>query len=530
MPDFKNSIGVTLATFALIGAALIFRIGLLGTHPSFDELYHLLAARGWLETGRPTILDGEYARTEFFTALVAAIFHLTGESSLVMGRMVSVLAGVLIPPVLFLWLHRRVGWAVALSAAGFAVLWPAGIDEAQTLRFYAWHVLSFLLAASLVFEATESTGYRRIVCGALSIICLSVAFYLQVTTVLGVVGILLWVIFFCLLPMILARPNRWLILGGLAVVGLAVLSALVMTGILQDLWQFYRWVPQWARKSQNDITFYHTLIQALYPTFWPLFPVAVLIAYNRAPRLTAFCTTLFATIFLLQSVGGMKAERYLSYAMPFFFVIVSLALVTTLPAIGRYVARASKQINITGHASITAGLVLAAALFALLANPFFERSLDGIQGRGHSAARLANIDWSSYPALVADWPSPEFLITGRELQTILYAGDYDVLIEPSRLTEVGDGSEFSVDHRTGRPVIKEAESIEMLLRCHPNGMVVGERFWWYNRGWGANIGPLFATTGRAFELRTKGDLVAVRWFGGSSDPAACAQIPIKTAS
>lgn len=519
-----------LAACALIAAALVFRVGLLETHPSFDELYHLLAARGWLETGRPTILDGEYTRTALFTGFVATVFQLTGDSSLVMGRMVAVVGGILIPPVLFLWLYQRVGWTVALTAAGFAVFWPAGIDEAQTLRFYSWHVLSFLLAACLIFEATESTGKRRVFLGVASLPFLGIASYLQMTTAVGIVGILLWIAIFCLLPAILTRPNRWRILGVILAAGLGLLVVLILTGILGDLWEFYRWVPQWARKSQNDITYYHNIIQTLYPTFWPLFPVAVLIAYSRAPRLTLFCTTLFATILLLQSIGGMKAERYLSYGMPFFFVIVGLALVTALPAIGRYVTSASKQMNVTGRTSVTVGLVFVSAIFALLANPFFERSLDGIQGRGHSAARLANIDWSSYPALVVDWPEPEFLITGRELQTLLYAEDYDVLIEPSRLTEIGDGSEFSVDHRTGRPVIKEVESIEMLLQCHPSGMVVGERFWWFNRGWGANIGPLFAKAGRTFELRIKGDLVAVRWSGGQMDPAACAQIPVKTVS
>ena len=152
----SNSIHVLLAAVAILGVALLFRFGLLGTQPSFDELYHLLAAQGWLETGRPTILDGEYSRVKMFTAAVAAVFQLTGDSSLDMGRSVAVVAGALIPPALFLWLHPKVGWMAGLLVASLAILWPAGIDEAQTLRFYSWHVLSFLLTAIFLFEAIQN--------------------------------------------------------------------------------------------------------------------------------------------------------------------------------------------------------------------------------------------------------------------------------------------------------------------------------------------------------------------------------------
>jgi len=177
-----------------------------------------------------------------------------------------------------------------------------------------------------------------------------------------------------------------------------------------------------------------------------------------------------------------------------------------------------------------------ALMFALNQAP--ERGIDGIIvtsfvigsiGLDRSKVWITNVDWSEYPELVAGWPEPELLVTSSELQTILYAGDYDFLVEESRLDEIGDGSEFTVDSRTGRPVIKEIGSIAQLIRCHPSGMLVAEERWWFRGGWGARIAPLFGEFGRSFEIRTGANLVAVRWSGGTADQSACTEIEAEIA-
>lgn len=528
-PALEGRAGLAVSALLVGLLALVFRMGLLDAPAMFDELYHLLAARGWLETGRPTILAGEYTRTTGFTALVAQVFRLTENSSLVTGRLVAVVAGVLLPVALFVWLHLRLGWLAAAIAAALTILSPTAIDEAQTLRFYSWHVLFFLMGAIFAFEAAEGPA-RRLVWAGLSALCLALALYLQVTTAIGIAGIALWVALFAALPPILRRRDRWRIGGLLAAGALALLAASLATGIFQEAWELYRWVPQWAERNQTNDTYYHVLMQTYYPTFWPLFPLIVLIAYRHEPRLASFCTLLFVTILVLQSFGGMKADRYLSYAMPFFFALVGLAVAAILPPAGRFVMEAADQVNATGRRWLSAGLVMAALAFALVSNPFFERSLDALRGTAHGKVRLTNADWSGYPALVAGWPEPDVLVTSRELQTILHAGDYDVLVEQSRLDEIGDGSEFSVDPRTGRPVVREIESVAALIRCHPTGMFVAEEFWWFRDGWGARIAPLFAEAGRSFEVRNRAGLVAVRWSGDAADRGTCDRIAAEMAS
>src|SRR5690349_11806532 len=88
-PDrLLGAVGWPAALFLL---ALLIAAVRIGHQPEFDELYHVLAARGWLETGRFAIAEGEYNRTSLFTLLIAGLFRLFGES-IVVARVPSVLA------------------------------------------------------------------------------------------------------------------------------------------------------------------------------------------------------------------------------------------------------------------------------------------------------------------------------------------------------------------------------------------------------------------------------------------------------
>jgi 4-amino-4-deoxy-L-arabinose transferase-like glycosyltransferase len=79
---------------------------------SFDELYHLLAARGWLQEGEFRIADGVYEPAQLFTMLVAASFALFGES-IEVARMPSVLAGAALVVLAFLWTREVAGASAA---------------------------------------------------------------------------------------------------------------------------------------------------------------------------------------------------------------------------------------------------------------------------------------------------------------------------------------------------------------------------------------------------------------------------------
>ncbi len=70
-----------MAPVLLFVIAILLRLPSLALGPTNDEIYTVLAARGWLLDGVPRIADGLYPRAELFTILVAQFFGVMGESS-----------------------------------------------------------------------------------------------------------------------------------------------------------------------------------------------------------------------------------------------------------------------------------------------------------------------------------------------------------------------------------------------------------------------------------------------------------------
>lgn len=515
-----------LAAFAILLGAIALRSALLNAPAEFDEYYQLLAARGWLETGRPTILDGEYTRAIGFTGVVAWLFSVTDSASMATGRLVALTAGALIPPLLFLWLKLRIGWVAGLIGAGLALFWPQGIWEAQMLRFYSWHSLLFMIGAIAVFEAVARQGLPRALLGGLAVLAFYFAFHLQVTTMIGVAGILLWIGVVLILPAMWRHPRRWLLLGSLAGATLVITILLWMSGTLAGLWEFYRWTPGWNAHLQDKVTYYSNHLRRTYSVLWPLFPVAALLAYWRYPRMTLFCSLVFLFILLAQSFGGMKATRYLSYGMPFFFSVYGLAAAAIWPAASDAVLRGAEALNPTKFRWVAKGLAILALAFAVVVNPFFSDTLKGAAGRAIAPSGDFPSDWSRLPDILGDWQNAPFrLILMDELQPIAMLGDYDVLFSPTRMDELPEQFDFSIDPRTGRPVIEELETVAAILRCQPEGLLVtpSPPFWGPDQE--EEWLPLFEAAGRTVETRRQHKIFALYWHGGSSDAAACASLP-----
>ena len=518
------ALGLAALGFGVL--ALIFRLGALHGPAHFDEYYHLLGARGWLETGRPTILDGEYVRTNLFTGVIAQVFQLTGSDTLATGRLVSVAGGALLAPVVFLWVQTWAGWSAALIAAALTVLWPEAIDEAQRLRFYSWHTLFTFIGAVATFQAFESGagGWRgRVGWGLIAGLSFLGALYLQVTTAFAVAAILIWVGLVHLLPLILAQPRRWLLLGLLVAACLLSLALAWAAGVLDVLWQQYRWVPGWAERSSDNPGYYHGMLRADYPVFWPLLPFAALLALRASPRLALYCILVFVIGFVALSFGGMKAYRYLSYAMPFFFILVALAIIELAGLLRGSITAALRPYDPTQRGWLGNSAVLTAALFFLAANPFFDNAIAALRGQldQHNSPQ----DWRMLPELLGDWAGAPYVITTRELPTIAYLGNYDVLFNHSRMTEMDPPVAFAIDPRTGRPVIDDPASAATLLACHPEGLLLTETGQWENQDLKEELLPALEASGRMIESREGHGLLVLHWSGGSADISACTRLP-----
>lgn len=503
--------------------AVLFRIQSLHGVERFDEFYHLLAAQGWLDTGKPTILGGQYTRAELYTGAVMELFRLTGSETVATGRILSVIGGALLPPLLFYWIRARAGWVAGLTVAALAIFWPHGIEEAQTLRYYTWHVLFVSISAIAIFEMMEGSGTAgRLGWGMLALLSCVAASYLQITTGIAFVAILLWVCFVHVLPWMWAQKLRWPLIVGALVIGVAVIAAAWALGILDELWRQYRWAPGWGEQNQNNVTFFHKLLRDYYPILWGLFPFAAIFSFGWRPRLASYVIVIFTVVLVGQSFGGMKAARYLSYGMPFFFITWALAFAMLVNKLREPVLAALRPLDPSKRGWLAGIAVTVAALFALSVNPFFERSVDEL--RGQTFLSWPVVDWHPLAEVVGEWADVPYRVTTHELHTAAMLGDYDVLYSASRITELFPPDEFGIDSRTGRSVIAKPETLAAILACKPEGLFMTEERVW-DKDLSTELMPVFDNSGRRIEIRNKKGLLVVHWSGEGSSNTACATMP-----
>jgi len=496
-----------LGACLVLAAALAFRVGLLNAPGEFDEFYHLLAARGWLETGSPRILDGEYWRGALFTRMVVGLFEITGSQDLPTARLVSVAAGSLVPVVLFLWLHRIVGPGTAWLATAFAILWPQGLLESQFVRFYALHVLTFLSGAVTFYMLLVGGGVSRLVYGLATALFWSLAIQFQISSVIGISAALLGG-----LPVLAIRRKAglraWLLMGA-GLVSLALIAAIVLaiTGIGERAWAFYRWTPGHSAALRDYYGFYFNQLQTAYGVMWLASLVLVPLGLRINAALTLFCGTIFTICFLTHSFGGMKALRYLSYAMPFLFVMWALGLCAVFDLL--------KTRGVGPR--LRAALALVTGIAVVTGTDFAPRSLELASGAGLPPRG----DWREGAAVVGDWSAVPFVATTRELHHVAHIGSYDVLFSRSRVTELDPPQDFGIDPRTGRPAVGNADNILRIFNCVPDGLLVTSPHWWRAKGWEDRLLPGLRENGTELSMRERGAILAIRWRNAKPRPDSC---------
>lgn len=321
-----------------LGAFLFYLINIDDGLIFHDEAYHLLAARGLNETGEPRIAEGLYTRVLLYTRLVALSMSLFGDN-LGAARLPAALAMAASAGILFAWLRHVADARAAWIGAGLFAISPFSLFSAQFVRFYALQSLLFLLGALSVYMvmAPGIDRGRRILLAVVAVLAMMGAIYLQDTTLLGVVGVGLWVALVVGLA-IIADPagRRWQLvaLGGAALAVLLLLLVLWSNDTLADLWERYRWTPAFSENAER-FWFYHAQYLLYYPTLWTLTGLVAVVAIAGYSRPAWFLLAVFVTGFILNSMAGAKAVRYISYAQPFLFGLWGLGLAALWPMMAR---------------------------------------------------------------------------------------------------------------------------------------------------------------------------------------------------
>ncbi len=483
-PDRWRTTGLTLAIFAL---AVITRIGLIAYPPIYDELYQMLPAQSYWLRGDFSVLDGVYDRAAIFTQLISFSFNLFGEDGVVAARLIpSVIPGVLLVAIIFAWTRQVIGHSAGWIVVVFLLLWPNGIEVSQYVRFYSLQGLLVVVGAIAVYEAlalgVRMASRASFLIGAL--ICFLIAFQLQKLTLVSLIGIGLWFAVAHLPQWLRAQPRLWWALGA----GVISCAAALISGVVDDTlswaWTTYNWEP-WP--PLNDTFFYHRNFRDNYPTFWPLFPIAALIALAARPGPALFCAILFTSAFLLQSFGGLKNIRYLYPVMPFFFVVWATALQAVLPHIYAALRKIAKTAlapfgppKLTGIAA--GGALIVSGLFLFSANAAFERAARMVGGQPQNVLLgKARWTWPEAQTMATQWlQDGAVVVTTEEMLAVEWLGDYDIGYNKPRFSELlytlgPDTPQFTKDRRTGRPLIGDFNALKSVIACAPVGLFVSNR-------------------------------------------------------
>ncbi len=460
-----------------MGLSILVRLPGLDQLPDFDELYTLPAATSMMTEGVPRIAGGVYERAIVYTTLLAEWFRVFG-ASLVAARLFSVLFGVLLVAAVFLWTDRVAGRVPAWIAALFVALDPLSIHVSQFARFYALYALLFWLAATGVYSVVAEQ-HRLALRAAIAVgvvLCLALALHLQMLTLLGGIGLLIWTA-----GMVAWRFRahwRWIAAGAIAsAVVVVAVAGLVLGETLQPLLQRYLETPLSVAQYRGQIWFYHIRLIERYPALWPVFPFLAIIAAAARPKATFFALAVFGTALALLSFGGPKNWRYLFFVLPFLFVVWGIALASLWGALRTVVMTATDRLlaPINGHGR--APLLIGACLFLVFANGAPTWTL--LHPLGITLGRDAHMaDW---PMVVDTLREPvaeaDVVVTSHEVYVLHYFGRGDITLSKRRLAEFGD-REFDRDPRTGMPTISTAASLDRLMSCHTNGLILIDEVAW----------------------------------------------------
>lgn len=550
----ENPVTSTSKKFIILSLVIVLsclavwsRINLLDAVPIEDEYFHLITAQSWMNDRQLEMLEGEYTRGALFTKLVGYSFEFFGDTTWRTARIFpSLVTGLLLVFLATWWCYRETNAGTALICACFLIFWPAGIEISQFTRFYALYGFLFLAGTVLIYYALkdiEKISLRRALLALTAFSCFYVSINLQVLTIVGLVGIAFWIGLSFVLPRILKDLRLLALFVALGVLAIIVFFSLEFDATLLGLWGDYRSLPPgWS----YDVTFYHRYLRDEYPSLWPLFPLACVIALRRRPQLALLAISVFAFTFVVVSFGHRSHPRYMYSAMPFFFILWSIAIQSIWVSVLRFLNEECRGLsknlfpklfrNVVGSI-----LIIALVSFAVISNSAFPRALRLAMGNvGETMLGDDRVEFSELSTLIQPHLDDGALVlTSRTMLTIAFLGDFDVaysrlsvhdivpLFEkmPDDVSASFMGTEaFVIDPRDGRPLIGDADEILRLVECVPHGVAVSTV---RNR----DFDELFFVRGRDLGIETiikEGPNVRLIVWQNEEEPnqSECAGLPI----
>lgn len=443
----------------------------------YDELLHVLAARGLLEAGSPVIADGLYSRAEIYTRAVAWVFGHYGES-LAAARLPALAAGAVLVAVLCLWVGRNAGLLAGVFAAVILCVIPSTVSTAVFARFYTVHALVIFAFFIALFEGLQPgrTIYARLAWFAIAIALLPLGWHFQASTMIAAGAAMAGVIALVIhdrwsSTLALIRRHPVLVSVGTIVLAVIGLAAVWYLGLLHLLLSS----PLWAAQRAGRLHFYAVELSRDLPLLWPLLPLATAVAIMMPEfrRLALYAAVFAFSALAVHSVAGAKDLRYVFYVMPMLSIVWALAATQSLRlATSRRGSARGKAVRLAPAVLV---LVMAGGLLV---------SQESLRAFGLLSGRLAPTVALEY-GREADWTRPtgtlgplaasaDRVVTSNAMKALYYLERYDYELNASIVEETDTMRDFGTDPRTGRSVIRSADAVAQVLRMHGDTLVVLE--------------------------------------------------------
>jgi len=441
--------------------------------PEYDELLHVLAARGINETGLPSITDGLYTRAQLYTRLIAWVTTLS-DNELLVARLPALIFGMLATALLTAWVGLRVGWIAAVAVATLFVISPMTLHSSVLVRFYTLHTL--LMATMLLFwyEASQwpRTLRRLLIFIVLStaLIWLGLQFHaLTQISILSGLTALAMVVLFDNKSILLGIASRWPVLTGLLLVSVVALVPLV--AIKADIMTLLRGtLPLWSANRAGNYAYYISALSVELPFFWPLFPLMVIFAFYEKPRLALFCLTAFIVSLVINSIAAQKATRYFYHAYPVFCILWAVGFQRVL-TFGFTELRKH-------HGRLAGAGMLAVLSLCLLSAHEVKRGIKLLLDRGQLDDTIpvrSEPDWLlALPRLGDLAQSVDTLIVTSGVKGQYTFGKFDYEMSATVVQETETGLDFGNDPRTNRQVIAQPESVQRVIESDGRELFVLE--------------------------------------------------------
>jgi len=364
--DPVRRIIIAVISIILISGAVYLRFHNLGKFGFWtDELWHVLAAKGLIDTGHPSLPGGtEYRRAQMFTFLVYKSFQIFGINEMaaripsVMFNILFILAGYFI---IKNW-YNKSSAIIFCIIIGFS---PYILEITRQSRMYTAFQLFYFLGTYFfwVWFERSRTIYsvgplknieRKYNINILYLVLALVVFFVShhfhdLTFIYALVfGFYIVIVLFTdenTFSVTEILKNKYGIVLTFFI-GIALLILIINPGYYVRIIHSATTMPGWKMGAFDDVKLYSWRLRVEYPAFFFLYPISALYMIKKDFKKGLYITLSFLVPFAVHSfVFKWKEERFMIYFFPFFILSIAVIMDAIINAVWREMKQLKTKLN-----------------------------------------------------------------------------------------------------------------------------------------------------------------------------------------